>query len=59
MAHICLSCEEANKQMSKATRFGKIYNNRKKVTAKWADKYGFINNTPPKGYEKLKKKKNI
>ena len=34
----------------------KVFNNRKKVSAKWADNYGFVNNTPPKGYERLKQK---
>lgn len=57
MVQICLSCKEANKKLSKATKFGKIFNNRKKVSAKWADKYGFINNTPPRGYVCLKNKK--
>lgn len=56
MPQICLSCQEADKQMSKATKFGKVFNNKKKVSAKWADNYGFVNNTPPKGYERLKQK---
>jgi len=57
MAKICIACEMDDKIKSKAYKFFQVYNNKNKVSAKWALDLGYINNVPPKGYEYLKNKK--
>ena len=56
MVKICLSCRNAGNSHAIANKFGKVFNNKKNISAKWAKEYGFINNTPPIGYQRLKQK---
>ena len=56
MVKICLSCKKSNNIFIKTDKFGKVYNNRDNITAEWAKKYGYKNNTPPEGYDKLRTK---
>lgn len=59
MVKVCLACEIDNKKKSRAKKFFQVYNNRNKVSAKWALDAGFINNVPPNGYKRLKEKKKV
>tara|TARA_A100001015_G_scaffold150714_1_gene167113 strand:+ start:681 stop:1568 length:888 start_codon:yes stop_codon:yes gene_type:complete len=57
MVKICLACEKDDMKKAEAKKFFQVYNNRKKVSAKWALDYGFVNNVPPSGYKSLKANK--
>lgn len=57
MSEICLSCKKSNDIFIKTNRFGKNYNATENITAKWALEYGYKNNTPPEGFERLNHKK--